>query len=178
MADDEPDKPGLRAVPEVAQSGPASEPEAPKPDTGGQLASDVIDESDGLSVQELHFVTLSASGEPMDSMASTLGVCTRTLRRWKRRPEVAAAISELTRESMATAKSTLAHAANKAARELVGLAEAATPDASRVSAARAILEHAEKFVELADLKTELSDLKTTITNLTSARPTFNNRRLP
>jgi len=109
MADTDP--PGLRVVP----------PE--KEDTSGQAASGTPDESDGLFPMERRFVTLSASGESMDSMAAGLGVCSRTLRRWKRRPEVASAIAELTHESMALAKSTLANAANRAARELVGLAE-------------------------------------------------------
>jgi transposase-like protein len=140
---------------------PPAAPAAPKADTGGQAAPSVPEgETDGLTVAEARFVTLSASGEPMDGMAATLGVCSRTLRRWKRRPEVASAIAELTRESMAVAKSTLAHAANKAARELVDLSESATPDASRVSAARAILEHAEKFVELAELSDRLTELET------------------
>jgi hypothetical protein len=145
MADTDP--PGLRVVP----------PE--KEDTSGQAASGTPDESDGLFPMERRFVTLSASGESMDAMAATLGLCTRTLRRWKRRPEVASAIAELTHESMALAKSTLANAANRAARELVGLAESASPDASRVSAARAILEHAEKFVELAEISDRLTELE-------------------
>jgi hypothetical protein len=135
-------------------------PQAQKADTIGQAASPAPEEeTDGLSPTEARFVTLSASGEPMDSMAAELGVCSRTLRRWKKRPEVASAIAELTRESMSVAKSTLANAANKAARELVDLAESATPDASRVSAARAILEHAEKFVELAQISDRLSELE-------------------
>jgi len=138
-------------------------PAAQKPDISGQPASSAPVDEEGLSPQEARFVALSASGEPMDSMAKALGVCSRTLRRWKRRPEVAAAIADLTRESMATAKSTLAHAANRAARELVDLAEGATPDASRVSAARAILEHAEKFVELAEISDRLSELETRLT---------------
>jgi hypothetical protein len=137
----DPDRPDLSLV-----------PAATKPATGGQ-------ETDVLSPQEIKFVTLSASGESMDSMAGALGLCTRTLRRWKRRPEVASAIAELTHEAMALAKSTLANAANRAARELVGLAESASPDASRVSAARAILEHAEKFVELEELRAEVAELK-------------------
>jgi len=141
----------------------APPPVAEKPDTGGRAAPSVPVDEDGLSPQEARFVALSASGEPMDSMAKALGVCSRTLRRWKRRPEVAAAIADLTRESMATAKSTLANAANKAARELVDLAESASPDASRVSAARAILEHAEKFVELAEISDRLSELETRLT---------------
>jgi len=130
-----------------------------KADTIGQDASAEPDELDGLSPMTRRFVTLSASGESMDSMAAGLGVCSRTLRRWKRRPEVASAIAELTHESMALAKSTLANAANRAARELVGLAESASPDASRVSAARAILEHAEKFVELAEISDRLTELE-------------------
>lgn len=145
-------KPRTPPVPHVV-------PPAAKPDSSGQAAASTPDESDGLSAAEVRFVTMSASGETMDGIAAELGVCTRTLRRWKRRPEVATAIAELTRESMAVAKSTLANAANKAARELVSLSESASPDASRVSAARAILEHAEKFVELAEISDRLTELE-------------------
>ena len=136
-----------------------------KPDISGQAASPPPEETDGLSVQEARFVTLSASGESMDTMAATLGVCARTLRRWKLRPVVASAISDLTHESMAMAKSTLANAASRAARELVELAKSASPDASRVAAARAILEHAEKFVEVAELVEQVAEIKATLATL-------------
>jgi transposase-like protein len=167
----------------MAKRKPPTPPAAPtlsevspeKADTSGQDASATPDDVDVLSAQELRFVTLSASGESMDAMAVTLGVCSRTLRRWKRRPEVASAIAELTRESMATAKSTLANAANKAARELVGLSESATPDASRVSAARAILEHAEKFVEIAEISDRLTELEAAQAKQ-AGKPGFNKRK--
>jgi hypothetical protein len=76
---------------------------------------------------------------------------------------------------MATAKSTLANAANKAARELVGLSESATPDASRVSAARAILEHAEKFVEIAEISDRLTELEAAQAKQ-AGKPGFNKRK--
>jgi hypothetical protein len=146
-----------------------SEPEQ-KADTIGHAApQSPDDDTDGLSVQERRFVTLSALGESMDVMAATLGVTSRTLRRWKLRPVVASAISDLTHESMAMAKSTLANAASRAARELVGLAESASPDASRVSAARAILEHAEKFVEVAELVEQVAEIRATLSALPANR---------
>lgn len=135
-------------------------PTAEKPDTGGQAApSAPEDDTDGLSVAELKFVDLSASGEPMESMAKALAVCTRTLRRWKRRPEVAAAIRDRTTEAMALARATLASAANRAARALDELVADATPDHARIAACRAVIENATKLGEVQEISDRLSELE-------------------
>jgi transposase-like protein len=136
-----------------------------KPDTIGQAASTEPDESDGLSVLELKFVDLSASGAAMEEMASKLGVTSRTLRRWKARPEVAAAIRARTNEAMALARATLASGANRAARELVDLAETAEPDHARIAACVAVVSNATKLTEFSDLQTDLAEIREQLAGL-------------
>ena len=139
---------------------PAPLPLVQKPDTSGQAAaSDRDEETDGLSVAEVRFADLSASGEPMEAMATALGVCVRTLRRWKKRPEVAAAIRDRTSEAMALARATLASSASRAARELDRLATEAEPDNARIAACRAVIENAAKFAEMEELTQRLSELE-------------------
>ncbi|MGB8297373.1 MAG: hypothetical protein WCG85_18250 [Polyangia bacterium] len=130
-----------------------------KADTSGQAAPPPPEETDGLSPAEVRFVDLSASGEPMEVMASALGVCTRTLRRWKKRPEVASAIRERTSESMALTRATLASAANRAARELDRLAGEAEPDTARIAACKAVIENAVKFAEVEELTQRLAEIE-------------------
>jgi phage shock protein A len=130
-----------------------------KADTFGQAASPPSEETDGLSPLELRFVDLSATGETMEVMASALGVCTRTLRRWKKRPEVASAIRERTSEAMALARATLAAAANRAARELDRLATSAEPDHARIAACKAVIENAAKFAQVEELQQRLTEIE-------------------
>ena len=131
-----------------------------KADTIGQAAATEPDETDGLSVQELRFVDMSASGSPMEEMAAALGVCSRTLRRWKLKPLVATAIRDRTTESMALARATLASAANRAARELDRLCSEAEPDAARIAACKAVIENATKLGELQEISDRLGELET------------------
>jgi len=90
--------------------------EKPLPRTkNGQADGDEADELDGLLPLQRRFIDLSATGTSMEDSARELGVCARTLRRWKRRPDVALAIRNRTTESMALARATLAAGANRAA---------------------------------------------------------------
>jgi hypothetical protein len=133
-----------------------------KADTSGQDAASEPDESDGLSPMEARFVDLSASGESMEDMATKLGVTSRTLRRWKARPVVASAIRARTSEAMALARAILAAGANRAARELVGLAETAEPDHARIAACVAVVSNAAKLGELQEISDRLGELETRI----------------
>jgi transposase-like protein len=110
---------------------------------------------------ELKFVDMSAScsGESMEDMAAKLGVTSRTLRRWKRRPEVATAIHCRTSEAMALARAVLSAGASRAARELVELAGTAEPDYARIAACKAIIENASKLGEVQDLSDRLAELE-------------------
>jgi hypothetical protein len=140
---------------------PATPPE--KADTIGPTTSTEPDENDGLSVLELKFVDLSASGATMEEMALALGTCARTLRRWKQRPQVATAIRNRACESMALARATLASSANRAARALDELATDATPDHARIAACKAIIENATKLGELQEINDRLSELEAQLT---------------
>ena len=148
---------------------------AEKPDTSGQAASPSPEETDGLSPAEVRFVEMSASGESMETMATALGVCARTLRRWKKRPEVASAIRERTSEAMALARAILASAANRAARELDRLATEAEPDNARIAACRAVLEGAVKLVEIEELQARLAALEASLGNQPGSPAGFNRR---
>jgi hypothetical protein len=151
----------------VADAEPPIQPVVPdeKSDSSGQTASTEPDESDGLSPLELRFVDLSASGAAMEEMAGALGVCSRTLRRWKLKPQVATAIRDRTTESMALARATLASSANRAARELDRLCSEAEPDHARIAACKAVIENATKLSEIETLQAELAEIKTQLSSL-------------
>jgi transposase-like protein len=138
---------------------PPEKPPAQKADTIGQDASAEPDELDGLEPLQLRFIDLSASGTGMEEAARELGVCSRTLRRWKLRPQVASAIRNRTAESMALTRATLAASSNRAARALDELATDATPDHARISACKAIIENAAKLGELQEINDRLSELE-------------------
>jgi hypothetical protein len=144
--------------------------EKPLPaDKNGQPDADEADELDGLSPLQLRFIDLSATGTSMEDSARELGVCARTLRRWKRRPDVALAIRNRTTESMALARATLAAGANRAARALDELATDATPDHARIVACKAIIENATKLGDVAELVEQVRELRATIAALPSAQ---------
>ena len=144
----------------------------PQADNSGQAASPPPEETDGLSPAEVRFVDMSASGEPMETMATALGVCARTLRRWKKRPEVASAIRERTSEQMALARAILASSANRAARELDRLSTEAEPDHARISACKAVIENAVKFAEVEELAQRLAEIEARLAN-GGTRPPWN-----
>ena len=57
------------------------------------------------------------------------------------------------------ARAVLASAAGRAARQLAKLMDRARPDSAKVTAAKSILENAERLVELDDLRAELQSLR-------------------
>lgn len=140
---------------------PKAPPVAPKADAIGQPAAPVPEEeTDGLSPLELRFIDMSASGRlGMEEMAVELGCTSRTLRRWKRRPEVAKQIRDRTTESMALARAVLSAAAVRAARELEALCTEATPDGSRVAACKTVLEAAVNLGQVEDLSAALAEVE-------------------
>jgi hypothetical protein len=143
-----------------------SEPEQ-KADVSGRAPPPSPEEpDDGLSVADRRFIDMSASGEfSMEDMAAKLSVSSRTLRRWKARPAVASAIRARVAEGMALARAVLAAGASRAAVELVGLAETATPDHARIAACVAVVSNATKLTELEDLQTEIAAIRTTLAAL-------------
>lgn len=125
----------------------------------GRTGASGGDAPKGISPLETRFVDLVAGGSSMDEAATALGKSARSLRRWKRRPEIASAIRERTDESMALARATLASAANRAARELERLATTATPDGARIAACRAVIENAAKLGEVRKIEELLAELE-------------------
>jgi hypothetical protein len=113
----------------------------------GRFSDEDAEDAEGLSPLETRFVTLISSGASMAVAARALGKSVRTLRRWKQRPEIAAAIRERTSEHMAQAHAVLASAAIRAARELNRLCTSAKPDAARIVACREVLANATKLDE-------------------------------
>jgi transposase-like protein len=151
---------------------PATPPE--KADTIGPTTSTEPDESDGLSVLELKFVELSATGaSSMEDMAVELGVTSRTLRRWKLKPTVASAIRARTAEAMSLARAVLAAGASRAARELVDLAENAEPDSARVAACVAVVANATKLSEAESMQAEINEIRAQLASTPGAQ---NHRR--
>jgi hypothetical protein len=131
-----------------------------KADTSGQdAASEPDEETDGLSPMEQRFVDMSGTGTGMEDMAGELGLSSRTLRRWKLKPEIATAIRLRTSELMSQTRATLASASSRAARELSKLAESAEPDTARVSACRAVIANAAKFAEVEEIQQRLAELE-------------------
>jgi transposase-like protein len=156
-------------------------PTTPKPSTEkadeiGPTTSTEPDESDGLEPLQLRFIDLSASGTGMEEAARELGVCSRTLRRWKLRPQVATAIRNRTAESMALARAVLTAGANRAARELVDLAETAEPDHARIAACVAVVSNATKLTEFSDLQTDLAEIRERLAAMPGNQPTTFGRR--
>jgi hypothetical protein len=142
-----------------------------KPDTSGQAASPSPEETDGLSPMEQRFVDLSGTGTGMEYMAGELGLSSRTLRRWKLKPEIATAIRLRTSELMSQTRATLASASSRAARELDRLATEAEPDAARISACRAVIENAAKFAEVEELQQQVAELRADLATLPTRRRT-------
>jgi transposase-like protein len=139
---------------------PPEKPPAKKADTIGQEASTEPDESDGLSVLELKFVELSATGaSSMEDMAVELGVTSRTLRRWKLKPTVASAIRARTAEAMSLARAVLAAGASRAARQLVDLAENAEPDSARIAACMGVIAQATASTTIEEIEAGLAKVE-------------------
>jgi hypothetical protein len=133
---------------------------APKNVTAdGRFSADRDEDTERLSPLENRFVLLVAEGSTTDEAATTLGKSARTLRRWKRRPDIAEAIRARSDEQMTIARAVLSSGAVRAARELSRLAEKATPDHARVSACRVILERATEQAEIAELEVKLAELE-------------------
>jgi hypothetical protein len=133
---------------------PDSATVSPQPEDDGAplLASDVRFQ---LAVEAL------LTENTLVAAAERVGVSARTLRRWlHEKPEFAAAVREGRRAALAQAGTQLVSATSKATEALLDvLDETEAPAAARVGAARAILEHAARFVEVDDIGERLRELE-------------------
>ena len=153
---------GLR-VADAASTEKPDLPQGPKTDTDGQPSESAPDEGgadDALSVAELRFVDMMAAGENLEAIAKVLKVTSRTLRRWRKRPEVAAAIRNRLTENVSVARAILSAGAAKAAGGLVAQASGEEPAMSaRVSACLGVLGTTLKLTEIEDLQAELAAIR-------------------
>ena len=118
------------------------------------------DDAGVLNALELRFVDAIASGASLEDAATAAGKSTRTLRRWKKRPEIASAIKDRATEQVALGRAVLAAGMGRASHALVGMADGTTKaEPARVSAARAVVETTAKLVELEDVQTRLAELE-------------------
>jgi hypothetical protein len=108
----------------------------------------------------LAFAEALAAGSTQNDAASAAHVSVRTARRWAHRPEIVAAVRARQVASVAQARGVLAAGAARAARSLVDMSDGkAEADAPRVTAARAVVDGANRLIDLADLEARLADLE-------------------
>ncbi len=88
-----------------------------------------------------------ASGETVSAAAKTLGIPRRTARRWAADPKFKAAVESIRTQALDAAIGRLTAGAMGAVDALVELAKAADTDATRVSAAKAILSQLPAMIE-------------------------------
>ena len=144
---------------------PASDPVPP---------ADVEPEGDEvLNALELRFVDAIASGATLEDAATATGRSTRTLRRWKKRPEIASAIKDRASEQVALGRAVLAAGMGRASHALVHMADGTVEaSAPRVSAARAVVETTAKLVELEDVQVRLAELEARLGDQPNTPGTF------
>ena len=153
MSDPErPDLHLLDSVPPVSDSVPSAEVE---PEGDAPEADEV------LTVVELRFVDAIASGASLEDAATATGRSTRTLRRWKKRPEIVAAIKDRASEQVALGRAVLAAGMGRASHALVAMADGTEEaESARVSACRAVVEGASKLLEIDGMVARLAQLET------------------
>jgi hypothetical protein len=153
--------PTLTVVPPMTESG-----QNPPEDEG---------EDDGLSARETRFCDALAAGRGPAEAAREINLSDRSGRRWRKKPEIVAAVRARLAENIATGKSILAAGMAKAATGLVAMASGkARPNSARVAACRAVTDGAVKLCELAELQAQLADLQQQIVNM----PGGQRRNLP
>ncbi len=148
-----------------------------KPDTFGhteaQEAPDTQDSESGLSAREIVFCDHLASGETSCQAAKAAGVCERTARRWRQRPEIQAAVRSRLHDALASARAILAQGTARAARSLVDLSDTGTVgDAAKVSASRAVIETSLKLTELEQLEARLAEVERQLATQTNRFPSY------
>ena len=124
--------------------------ESPKPGEPGAHVEDADPVSPADLRQGRAIVALLAS-PTIKAAAEEVGIHERTLRDWLKREDFAEAVRVARRQTLAQASTRLVASTTAASDALVAVLEDAdAPHASKVAAAKAILEHARGFVELDD----------------------------
>ncbi len=95
-----------------------------------------------------------------DEAAKALGISPRTLRRWRRQPEFAAAFLQVRRENAQLTNARIQHNSGVAASVLFKqLADPATPPAVKARVALGLLEIANKSLMAEDLELRIAALE-------------------
>jgi hypothetical protein len=96
----------------------------------------------------------------VEAAARSARIGARTLRRWLQRPDFAEELARAAREAMAGAMKTLQAASVEAVETLRAvLADEEGPTTARVSAARVVLEQAQRAAEREELEARIVDLE-------------------
>ncbi len=113
------------------------------------------------------FVSSLISSPTIQEAAKTAGISTATARRWQQLPEFREQYDAAKRALVSRAITDLQNSASRAVQVLVDVAEdPESPASSRVSAARAVLDHAMKGTELEDFETRLQAIENTLERIT------------
>jgi hypothetical protein len=126
----------------------------------GAFSGQAANERRPLSPRELQCAQALGEGASLSDCAARCGRSIRTIQRWAKLPAVQAIVKELAHEHVARARGVLAAGMVRAARSLVEMASGEREaDSARVSACRAVLDHATALAELADLTARLEALE-------------------
>jgi polyhydroxyalkanoate synthesis regulator phasin len=118
------------------------------------------DPDDAFDTRELALIEGIASGQTIREASTVAGVPYTTARRWRRRPEIQAAIRERAREAVEAGTLSLGQGASTAAKTLRQIASGeATAEGPRVTACRAILEIGLRVLEVDELTDRVERLE-------------------
>lgn len=117
-------------------------------------------DDNNLTPKQVTLVAALLEGKTLEQAAAAAGVAYITAKRWRRRPEFAAALAEARREIIAGALDVLTVGARAAAGELLALLRDRTvAPMVRLRAAEAVLERLHKWAELEDLEARIRALE-------------------
>jgi hypothetical protein len=118
------------------------------------------DGDDVFNARELAFIERLAEGQTIREASAVAGVPYTTARRWRRRPEIQAAIRERAREAVEAGTLSLGQGASAAAKALRAIASGKKPaEGPRVTACRAILEIGLRVLEVDKLTDRVERLE-------------------
>ncbi len=127
--------------------------------------SDNVTKTDGF----LLAAALAAVGRPAREIASAVGVCERTVRRWNGRPSFRAVVTKLRNELLSTAIGRLLAATGDAADTLAGLLTR-SDEQLKFAAAAKILQISLRARESEELRSKIEELEILVKELLSNEP--------
>jgi polyhydroxyalkanoate synthesis regulator phasin len=126
----------------------------------GRSNDSTPDPDEAFDMRELALIEGIATGQTIREASTVAGVPYTTARRWRRRPEIQAAIRERAREAVEAGTLSLGQGASTAAKTLRQIASGeATAEGPRVTACRAILEIGLRVLEVDELTDRVERLE-------------------